>query len=1372
MKKIYSLVYLTILFVFSYHSGFSQVSTYTFTSSSGSFSSIVNGSGTVVVATTADDDNFGTFPIGFSFVYNGNTYTTFGLNANGFISMGYVPVTTNNALSSGLNNNIIAAFNNDLYGVASNAQISYQTSGSGTSHVLTIEWSNWGSFNGGGGNEFNFQIKLFETTNKIQLIYGSCPGNTSLTLQVGLRGQTNADFNNRTTTSNWSATTAGAVNNSNCTYNSSVKPSSGLKFEWTPVATAKACGTITSVQQTGTTAPGTTGNPILRVDIPVTGNTGTLTLSSITVISKNTTDNDISSAGVKIYTGSSTGPTTQIGSGVSFSGGNATISSLNTSLLTGTNYIWVTFDVSITATIANVLDAKINSGGITITASGGATSPGSQPASNLNPNGNRTVNYCTPVSADGGCVGDQISGFTMAGINYSGGNCVASPGYLDVATTGSTYQGQPCSFTLSCGDVNDYASIWIDYNDNASFDDAGELVYSGGPGTSQGGTFTVPASTPAGTHRVRVRNNYGAAPPSSCGDVTFGETKDFRLTVNAATNCSGAPASSTTLSTANPVCSGSSFTLSLSVTYLNLGITYQWRSSTNGSSYSDISGATNPTYTTTQSSTKYYRCRVTCSISGQSTTSSALQVTQNTFTNCYCIPPASDCSDDKITSVVFAGINNSTTCSANGYGDYTSLTGTTTITADQNISVGVSNGGTEFVSVWIDFDHNGIYDSDERTFLGSGFNQTLSGIIHIPVDAATGATRMRVRLQFAFEPTDPCEEFDYGETEEYTVNINTCALNTYYGDSDDDSYGNASVTIQSCAQPADYVSSNTDCNDNNASIHPNATELCNEIDDNCNDQEDEGLTVFTYYIDGDNDDFGKVNGTSINSCLVVPPGGYAKTSNDCDDNNSSINPGATEVCNSIDDNCNSQVDDGLPSTTFYIDADGDGDGNPSGSAITTCNTDPPSGYVESSGDCDDTDPVINSHQNEFCNGIDDNCNGQIDESCLGYTYFEDADHDGYGNPDVYIISFNQTPPAGYVNNNTDCDDTNHSMYPGADEICNGLDDNCNSQTDEGVRITFYFDGDGDGYGNVNSTYLACVAPNNYVASGTDCNDANAAINPGENDVCNSIDDDCDNVVDENGISATISPSGNVSVCKGTTLVLTANSAAGISYQWIKGSKNIAGATLQTYSPTKSANYKVKETSSFGCPASTSAATSVTILDQPTATITAQGNLDICATGSVVLQANSGTGYLYQWVKGSNNISGATNQNYTATVAATYKVVVTNNSGCSKTSKGKKVTKSCREEEMFATSPATFTLYPNPSDGHFVTELNLQINFSGSAILQVVNTLGQIMFEEKIPMTDGTVAHTIHLNEDAASGIYFVKMIVDDQVFISQLMINK
>src|SRR4029077_13612636 len=121
-------------------------------------------------------------------------------------------------------------------------------------------------------------------------------------------------------------------------------------------------------------------------------------------------------------------------------------------------------------------------------------------------------------------------------------------------------------------------------------------------------------------------------------------------TVTAGTNCSGVPAASNTLSSVNPVCSGANFTLSLSTTYINLGITYQWQSSPTGSTYTDLSVATSYSYSTTQPAATYYRCKIACTVSGQFLFNTPLLENLNPFNICYCTP-ITDCTDDKITSV-------------------------------------------------------------------------------------------------------------------------------------------------------------------------------------------------------------------------------------------------------------------------------------------------------------------------------------------------------------------------------------------------------------------------------------------------------------------------------------------------------------------------------------------------------------------------------------------------------------------------------------------------------------------------------------------------------------------------------------------------
>jgi hypothetical protein len=338
----------------------------------------------------------------------------------------------------------------------------------------------------------------------------------------------------------------------------------------------------------------------------------------------------------------------------------------------------------------------------------------------------------------------------------------------------------------------------------------------------------------------------------------------------------------------------------------------------------------------------------------------------------------------------------------------------------------------------------------------------------------------------------------------------------FYEDADGDGFGDAFNTIMACLPVPGYVLNNSDCNDSPgaATINPNAAESCNGVDDNCNSQVDEGVK-FTFYADTDGDGYGDI-ASSIMACSAPP--GYVENNTDCNDNTGAglIHPSATEVCNGLDDNCNSQTDEGVQ-FIFYADADGDGFGNAANSTQACA---APSGYVSNSTDCNDNigAGAINPDATEICNGVDDNCNSQTDEG-VKFIFYADADGDGFGNAANSAQAC--AAPSGYVSNSTDCNDNigAGAINPVATEICNGIDDNCNNQTDEGVKSTFYADTDHDSYGNNSITTLACAAPVGYTSTGNDCNDGNAAVHPNVPDVCNSIDDNCNNVTDENAISA-------------------------------------------------------------------------------------------------------------------------------------------------------------------------------------------------------------------------------------------------------------
>jgi hypothetical protein len=360
-------------------------------------------------------------------------------------------------------------------------------------------------------------------------------------------------------------------------------------------------------------------------------------------------------------------------------------------------------------------------------------------------------------------------------------------------------------------------------------------------------------------------------------------------------------------------------------------------------------------------------------------------------------------------------------------------------------------------------------------------------------------------------------EADLGVITKFLV-ANDCTSADYYQDSDGDTYGNLNASVSSCYQPDGYVSNHDDCDDNDYAVNPVATEICNgDIDDDCDglaDNADDSVTGRTsYYTDADTDGYGF--GTVILSC--TQPANTSTNDEDCNDGSNAVNPGVTEICNGdIDDDCDGLADNADDSVTgqntYYTDTDADGYGF--GTAILSCTQ--PANTSTNDDDCNDTDNAVNPGATEVCNGeIDDDCDGLADDADPGIigqsSYYADNDHDNYGAGAVIISC---TQPANSVTNNLDCLDDDPSIFPGSIEVCNGLDDDCDSSYDEGVTNTYYADADGDGYG-FGTAILSCDQPANTSTNDDDCNDADNAVNPGATEICNGdIDDDCDGLSDD------------------------------------------------------------------------------------------------------------------------------------------------------------------------------------------------------------------------------------------------------------------
>ena len=393
---------------------------------------------------------------------------------------------------------------------------------------------------------------------------------------------------------------------------------------------------------------------------------------------------------------------------------------------------------------------------------------------------------------------------------------------------------------------------------------------------------------------------------------------------------------------------------------------------------------------------------------------------------------------------------------------------------------------------WSDFDRDGFGDPDRTT---EACSLPAHHVINSDDCDDTAA---------AINPdaVEVCDGVDNDCDDEVDEDVTT----TYYEDFDRDGFGDPLVSEEACSRPAGYVEDMTDCDDVDRDVHPGAPELCDEIDNDCNDVVDDGATTATFYADADGDGHGDPDDAE-EACSR--PEGRVTNADDCDDSNELIFPGADEICDELDNNCNTVVDEGV-TTTYWEDLDEDGFGD-AAVPIEACEM--PDGYVDNTDDCDDTDEDIYPGADEECNGIDDDCDGETDEDDVRDTFYLDSDGDGIGDEEYPREACEA--PEGYVDNYGDCDDDDETSYPGAEELCDGVDNDCDGTIDDGAETEEYWaDDDGDGYGNPDETIDACAEPEGYTDDDTDCNDSSSDIHPNAQEIADGLDNDCDGETDE------------------------------------------------------------------------------------------------------------------------------------------------------------------------------------------------------------------------------------------------------------------
>jgi hypothetical protein len=301
-----------------------------------------------------------------------------------------------------------------------------------------------------------------------------------------------------------------------------------------------------------------------------------------------------------------------------------------------------------------------------------------------------------------------------------------------------------------------------------------------------------------------------------------------------------------------------------------------------------------------------------------------------------------------------------------------------------------------------------------------------------------------------------------------------------------------------------------DCDDGDPAINPWAPELWYDgrdldCDGNDGDQDGDGYWIADY------------------AALVAAWGGVplpipAGFEGDCDDGDALVYPNAEEWCDGVDSDCDGELDLGaLDASTWCVDADGDGFGDAT-TAAESCTQ--PAGTVSDATDCDDTRAVVHLGAIEICDGLDDDCDGlvdQLDPSVAdALTWYADADADGFGDAfDPGALWCLGDEPAGSVLSATDCDDAAAATNPAAVEVCDHADDDCDGMVDEpdaADAATWYADLDADGFGDGTAPVLACWQPTGFVGDGADCDDGAADTFPGAAEVvADGVDQNCDTV---------------------------------------------------------------------------------------------------------------------------------------------------------------------------------------------------------------------------------------------------------------------
>jgi len=790
MKKLLSL--LTFLLVVS--NVISQVSSYTFGTSTGTYTPIVGGTNADNFTTWTntvffDDGVYASQSIGFNFTYEGSVFTTFGISQNGFIILGATPTGTNyTPISSSANS--ISPMGNDLIGrgnlrvSTTNANPTVTVTSGDISQILV------GDKVSGTGIPAGATVSSKTATT----ITMSANATSTGTLRhfrfsrstFGIRYLTSGTAPNRTCTIQFTGfqryTTSGFFGE---LYNFQIKlneTTNTIQFVYNILGPGLGTGSTTATTfQVGLQGATAFNNRTTTTNWASTTagtlNTSTVTLSS-TVKPASGLTYTWTPPVATVCTGTPTpGNTIASSASVTAPSGTVNLSLQNATTGTGVTYQWQLSTTSSTTGFSNISGATLSTYTPTVTtntwfrclvACSGNT--GTSTATQI------TLSYCTPTATT-----DDNTGITFVGFNTISNATASTSAYTDfTGQSTSLDQGGLYSLTTRVntdGAFTANAKAWIDWNANLLFDVSEEYDLGSANNTADGITTLSPlvvavgSSQAAGNYRMRIRATYNVL-PTACGNQNYSETEDYTIVVVGPPPCAGAPTPGNTTSSALTTAPNGTVNLSLQNATTGTGVSYVWESSPDNATWtsfgSSLATQTSPLITTPT----WFRSTVTCA--GNSGISTPVQITL-----AYCTYNITNNDATGITSVAFGTISN-TSLGGPAYSDFT--TQSTTIEQDGsyqlNVNVNTDGNWTVNTKVWIDWNQNYEFEAGEEYSLGSALN-TADGItslspltIIVPTNATLGETRLRV---VSAESSDlaplACGTQLYGEAEDYKLSI-------------------------------------------------------------------------------------------------------------------------------------------------------------------------------------------------------------------------------------------------------------------------------------------------------------------------------------------------------------------------------------------------------------------------------------------------------------------------------------------------------------------------------------------------------------------------------------------------------------------------